>query len=107
MKFTPNHTGIDQVVRSAGVARELERQGKVVAEEVSSQGERIRFTGHFAESVEVTEAVSTSDGQAVAVHSTDHAAHIIEFGGGQHAPKAPFRKAASALGLRLGPGRRI
>jgi hypothetical protein len=38
------------------------------------------------------------------VHSTDVAAHIIEFGSANNPAYAPFRKAASALGLRLRGG---
>jgi hypothetical protein len=107
MKFTLNHAGVEQIVRSAGAARELKRVGDVIADEVRQEGERIRFTGNFADSIEVTEVVPVPEGVGLAVHSTDHAAHIIEFGARNKTPFAPFRKAAAALGLRLGPGRRI
>lgn len=107
MRFTPNARGIEDVIESAGTKRVLKDVAGEVRDEVESQAERFANTRHFASSIEVTDVVPQHDGIAIAVHSTDHAAHIIEYGSKNNPAYAPFRKAASALGLKLGPGRRI
>lgn len=106
MLFRLNDSGLDAVIHGAGVARMLERAGDVLADEVEARApER---TGEFAGSIERTNAERRPGGAVVTVHSTDFAAHLVEFGSINNPAYAPFRRGAAALGLRLrdGGGRR-
>lgn len=102
--FRLNERGVDEVVRGAGVRRHLEQSADQVAGEVESQGERFARTRRFARSITKSRVEPDRKGARITVYSTDFAAHIIEFGSSNNQPYAPFRKAASSLGLRLTGG---
>lgn len=104
MKFTLNEHGVEEVIKSNDVSRFLEHAAGQVADAVENQAERFQQTRHFAGSIESHHPEATARGQRVTVDSSDFAAHIIEFGSSNNPPYAPFRKAASALGLRLRGG---
>lgn len=101
MKFNLNESGITDIVKSARTVAALHEVGDKTKSEVESQAQRFRQTGRFAESIEVTSVEPISRGLSVTVHSTDPDAHLVEWGSQNNPPYAPFRKAASSLGLRL------
>lgn len=102
MKFTLNSSGVDELVRERDVIDHLERIGKQIASEVEQRAPV--DTGDFRDSIEVLPAEMTMRGPVVTVHSTDFAAHMVEFGSVNNPVYAPFRKAANALGLPLKGG---
>lgn len=105
VKFTPNHAGIDAVIRGAGVRALLDAAASNVVSAVEDRAPR--RTGTFAGSITKTHAGLVPRGVGITVYSTDWAAHLVEFGSMNNPAYAPFRRAASALGLRLtGEGRR-
>lgn len=104
MRFDLNQRGVDAVLRSHGVTGLLTTAGEVVKREVESQAERFAHTHHFARSIETTPPDVTPTGVKVTVFSTDNTAHIIEMGSKNNPAYAPFRKAASSLGLPLRGG---
>lgn len=105
MRFRLNERGVDELVqRDAGVRRYLDDAADQVVSQVESQAERFARTRRFAQSIEKTGVEADRRGARVTVHSTDFAAHIVEFGSANNPPYGPFRKAASALGLRLKGG---
>ena len=102
MKFTLNPQGVDELVREASLAAYLKQAAEQVAHTVEQRAPV--ETGDFRDSIEVLPVERTHDGVSVTVHSTDFAAHMIEFGSIHNPVYAPFRKAAAALGLRLTGG---
>lgn len=110
MGFRLNEDGVGAVVKSRECRAALEEFGEEIGDEVKRQAERLIGTGphgrFFARSVAVTDAVETSSGIAATVHSPDHLAHIFEWGSVTSPALAPFRKAASELGLDLKAGGR-
>lgn len=105
MLFRLNDRGVDDLIRrGVGVRGYLEQVAAQAVSEVESQGSRFARTGRFADSIEKTGVEADRRGASITVHSTDFAAHIVEFGSRNNPPYAPFRKAAAALGLRLKGG---
>ena len=102
MKFRLNGPGVDQAIRQVGVVRFLNEVADRVVQGVESAApER---TGKFAGSITKTAPMPDRRGVQVTVYSTDWAAHLVEFGSVNNPAYAPFRRAASSLGLRLKGG---
>lgn len=106
MKFNLNLAGVEDVIQSVGTTAALNEMADKVVDGVEGQARRFAHTGRFAESIEKTDVKKTAEGKGITVTSTDRDAHIIEWGSVNNPPYAPFRKAASSLGLRLAQGRR-
>lgn len=102
MKFTLNPAGVDNLVESAGVLRALNDGARDVKAAVERHAPV--ETGDFEDSIRVHPPTITATGVEQTVDSDDFAAHLIEFGSVNNPPYAPFRKAASSLGLRLRGG---
>lgn len=106
MKFKLNPAGVSDFVETSQAKAVLRDVGDQYAREVESQAQRFANTGRFAGSIEVLPPERTPDGVKVTVTSTDPDAHLVEWGSKNNPAYAPFRKAASALGLRLKTTRR-
>jgi hypothetical protein len=104
MRFALNRRGVDDLVESVQVRVELERQAGDVVRTVEREAEGFARTRHFAKSITKNSPERTARGTRITVFSTDHDAHLIEFGSANNPPYSPFRKAASRLGLRLRGG---
>lgn len=104
MKFNLNERGVTELIQSPKVGRFLEVEADKVVHEVERQAGRFSRTRHFARSIRKTRPRRTITGQRITIFSTDPFAHIVEYGSVHNPAYAPFRKAASALGLRLRGG---
>lgn len=106
MKFTLNPGGVAEFIETAKAKAVLREIGDKYVDEVERQAQRFQHTGAFARSIEALPPERTHDGIKVTVTSSDPDAHIVEWGSVNNPAYAPFRKAATALGLRLKTTRR-
>lgn len=105
MRFSLDHRGLDRKLRDAGTRAMLEGAASIVVDAVEDRAPRV--TGEFAGSIVKTGVEPIGGDIGITVYSTDWAAHLVEFGSANNPAYAPFRRAASALGLKLrGEGRR-
>lgn len=103
MRFKLNEQGVREIVQGDKAARFIERAADAVAQAVRDHAPNQDGRG-FETTITRTDAERTANGQRITVFSTDIAAHIIEFGSINNPAYAPFRRAASAVGLRLRGG---
>lgn len=99
MIFTASPEGIDELMTSAEAAAFLTD----LAGSVKTEVEQIapRHSGHYADSIEVSEPVHEDGGVVVYVYSTDFAAHIVELGSVNNPPYRPLTRGAANLGLEV------
>jgi hypothetical protein len=94
-----NEAGIAELLHSPGVKAHLHETATKVVEEVVRIAPR--HTGHYDDSIQVGAMTETPDGPAIAVESTDFAAHLVEFGSMNNPPYAPLRRAPRNLGITI------
>ena len=104
MRFNLNQRGVDQVVNGPKVTAFLNTAGATVKSRVESQAAPFARTRRFSKSIVKNPVEKGPNGPRVTVHSTDFAAHIVEFGSINNVAYAPFRRAVASLGLRLEGG---
>jgi hypothetical protein len=95
MRFRRNAEAEAELARDPAVVHELEQkalEARRKIELIAPSGP----TGLYKRSI-----VVFRDGDAVAVGSTDFAAHLIEWGSVNNAPYAPIRRGVRAAGLDL------
>lgn len=96
MKFTPNRRGIEDVLRSAGVAELLTDTAEQVAEEIRATAPRGFMD--YRESVTVEPARPGAFGDLEAAAVVDSPGwHLPEYGSVNNAPRATIRNAARAV----------
>ena len=96
VRYRSNPRGLQELGESKGVTDHLER----VAEQLVDEARRIApvRTGAYRDSLRV---IKRRPGRVSAGTKISYG-HIIEWGSRRQPPKAPLRKAALRLGLKLG-----
>lgn len=100
--FRLHEAGVDALLHERSVTQHLTKEAEKLVKAVERNAPV--ETGEFRGSIEALPPERTARGVEVTVHSTDFAAHIVEFGSINNPPYAPFRKAARSLGLKLRGG---
>lgn len=92
-------TGLDDLLSSPPAKRHVTVAAKEVAQAASELAPR--RTGRLAESYTYTRAEETGDGLVARAYTDVPYGHLVEWGSVNNAPKAPLRRAAQRVGLRI------
>jgi hypothetical protein len=104
VRYRPNPAGLAQVPFMAGMRAHTGTVAGKYAAAVTAAWPR--NTGAGARSVHAAETGSDRDGAYTQVATSSWRWHFVEFGTIWNPPYAPFRRAASSMGLRWGEVRR-
>lgn len=98
-KVTISVAGVDDLLDTPKVRRLAESGAWAVARAASELAPH--RTGRLARSYRATKAETTSTGTSARAYTDVPYGHLVEWGSANNAPKAPLRRAAQRVGLRL------
>lgn len=98
-RVTISDAGVDDLLDTPKVKRLAESNARAVARAAGELAPR--RTGRLARSYRATKAEVTSTGVSARAYTAVPYGHLVEWGTAAQAPKAPLRRAAQRVGLRL------
>lgn len=100
--FKPNRNFGPELLRQREFRRALREQAEVVAEHAETFADQAGapWMPRSGSGTNRTMVVD-DDGETVRVVNTDHAGHLMEWGGEHNPAHAPLRRGVQAAGLRL------
>ena len=97
-RFVPNRGFTDEIRKQAEHRQAIKEAAEVVSEHAGTFARQAGAPWMRRQSQTI---VVSTDGDEVAVVNTDHAGHLMEWGGRNNPAHAPLRRAVRAAGLHF------